>query len=160
MKNCIIKKHYQSKRNPAVTQTVYLADFKGGKVVTGIWDEDPKQAFIFDRKSHASAICKGMKLDNLEIIEKMKNDLYIGNIMSVNKLDVFIKDAKRLSLDMQRTGKADFTFEKHVTSSNPIHKAYQEANAACEVFRLGKDKYFGSDFGTWQRDLIGKWGIF
>jgi len=34
------------------------------------WVEDETEAYVFDRKSHAKAICKGMKLDGLSIIEK------------------------------------------------------------------------------------------
>ena len=70
MKNCIIKKHYQSKRNPEVSQTVYLKKFHGGEYIKGDWVEDETEAYVFDRKNHAKAICKGMKLDGLSLIEK------------------------------------------------------------------------------------------
>ena len=70
MKSCIIKKYYQSKRNPEVSQTVYLKEFYGGEYITADWTENEKEAYVFDRKSHAKAICKGMKLDGLSLVEK------------------------------------------------------------------------------------------
>lgn len=72
MKDCIIKKHYQSKRNPEVNQTVYLKKFHGGEIIRGDWTEDETEAYLFDRMTHAKAICKGMKLDGLSLIIKDK----------------------------------------------------------------------------------------
>lgn len=90
----------------------------------------------------------------------MTNDNYIGRITAAGMLDQFICDAKAISADMHRTGRRRFEFEKRVTSFHPIEKTMQEANAACEVFRIAAKEYFSSEFGTWQRDLIGKYGIF
>lgn len=70
MKSCIIKKHYQSKINPEVSQTVYLKEFHGGEYIIGDWTEDETEAYVFDRKSHAKSICKGMKLYGLSLVEK------------------------------------------------------------------------------------------
>lgn len=69
MKACIIKKYYQSDRDPSINQTVYLVSFKGGEWVNGVWSYDIDEAHIFDRKTHAEAICKGMKIDGLSIVE-------------------------------------------------------------------------------------------
>jgi len=69
MKQCIIKKHYQSERNPEITQTVYLKKFIGGEFVRGEWTEDISEAFIFDRKSHGKLIIRGMKLGGLSLVD-------------------------------------------------------------------------------------------
>ena len=70
MKSCIIEKYYQSKINPKIEQTVYLKEFHGGEYIRGDWTEDETDAYVFDRKSHAKAICEGMKLGGLSLIEK------------------------------------------------------------------------------------------
>ena len=69
MKSCIVQKYYQSERDKEINQTVFLKKFHGGERVTGEWTYDKKQAYVFDRKSHAKSICKGMKLDGLSLIE-------------------------------------------------------------------------------------------
>ena len=45
-------------------------EFYGGEYITGDWTEDETEAYVFDRKSHAKSICKGMKLDGLSLVEK------------------------------------------------------------------------------------------
>ena len=70
MKPCIIKKYYESPRNPNINQTVYLKEMIGGEYIRGTWVENEHEAYIFQTKSHAKSICKLMKLDGLSIIEK------------------------------------------------------------------------------------------
>ena len=83
-----------------------------------------------------------------------KNHKYIGAIMSAGLYDEFIRKAKALSLDMGGN-----EFEKRVTSYHPIIKASQEAQAACEVFKIARI-YYCSAIGTWQHKAVGKFGIF
>lgn len=90
----------------------------------------------------------------------MTNQDYKGRITVAGLLTEFICGAKKLSNDMNATGRGYYEFEKRVTSSHPIEKVMQEANAACEVFKIAADEYFASEFGTWQRELIGEYGIF
>ena len=54
----IIKKYYESPRNPEINQTTYLKDFKGGKIVSGEWTLNENEAFIFDNKSHGNNLIK------------------------------------------------------------------------------------------------------
>ena len=89
----------------------------------------------------------------------MSNNKYIGKIINAGLLDEFIASAKAISNDMNEKGFGYFEFEKRVISSQPIENGYQQAVAACEVFKIATTKYFNSDFGTWQREYIGKWGI-
>lgn len=90
----------------------------------------------------------------------MENTKIIGKLSVSNELSDFINDAKRLSNDMHRNHDILFLFESGVTSTHPITKAYQEAESACEVMRKAASVYFGSDFNTFQRTIIDRWGIF
>ena len=90
----------------------------------------------------------------------MENSQIIGRITILNELGNFINDAKILSNDMHRNHDIPFFFESGVTSSHPITKTYQEAESACEVIKKAAKVYFGSDFNTFQRSIIDKWGIF
>jgi hypothetical protein len=69
MKACIIKRYYQSPRDASINQTTYLTMYYGGDRIKGDFDADVKHAFVFDRKSWAKAIIKGMNLDDLSIVE-------------------------------------------------------------------------------------------
>jgi hypothetical protein len=70
MKACIIKRYYQSPRNPEINQTLYLKTIKGGEYVTGDWTGDDVEAYVFTTKRHATAILRLMKMNGLSVIEK------------------------------------------------------------------------------------------